>query len=73
MKKKALIPLVVLAALCCAACDTKMCYCYETTPSGVMEQEVYTNTETHCNAMSNSSRTCVEQNERMNPSDIAWK
>ena len=73
MKKKLLIPLVAIAATCFASCDSKLCYCYETTPNGVLEQEVYTNTETHCNALSNSIRECVEQNERMNPDDIAWK
>lgn len=73
MKKKALIPLATLAAICLASCDSKLCYCYEVTPNGVMEQEVYANTETHCNALSNTTRTCVERNERMNPEDIAWK
>ena len=73
MKKKLSIPLVATAMLALASCDSKMCFCYETTPTGVLEQEVYTNTDTHCNALSNSTRTCVEQNERMNPGDIAWK
>lgn len=73
MKKKVMIALAAVTAICFAACDSKMCYCYETTPSGVMEQEVYINNETHCNALSNNSRTCVEQNERMDPGMIAWK
>lgn len=73
MKKKLSITLVAAAMLALVSCDSKMCYCYETTPTGVLEQEVYTNTDTHCNTLSNSTRTCVEQNERMNPGDIAWK
>ena len=74
MKKKLLIPLVAFAALCFASCDSKLCYCYESAnPQGVYEQEVYTNTDTPCSAMSTSTRGCVEQNERMNPDDIAWK
>ena len=56
-----------------ASCDSKLCYCYESTAQGVYEQEVYTNSDTPCNAMSNSSRGCVESNERMNPGDIAYK
>ena len=66
-----MIALAAVAAVCFASCDSKLCYCYETTPSGVMEQEVYTNNETHCNALSNNARTCVEQNERMDPHQLA--
>ena len=61
------------AAFALAACDSKLCYCYETTASGVYEQEAYTNTDTPCLSLSNSRRTCVERNERMNPEDIAYK
>lgn len=74
MKKR-----IVLAIMACGAiaflssCDSKLCYCYESTSQGVYEQEVYTNTDTPCNAMSNSSRGCVESNERMNPGEIAYK
>ena len=67
------LPLAAVAVVAFASCDSKLCYCYDYTNEGVMEQEVYTNSETHCNALSNSSRVCVEQNERMNPGDIAWK
>jgi len=76
MKKtvKTLTALGCLAAACAlAACDSKLCYCYETTSAGVHEQEAYTNTDTPCGALTNTRRTCVESNERMNPEDIAWK
>ena len=73
MKKKVIIPLAAFAALYLASCDSKLCYCYESTGSGVYEQEVYTNTDTPCSAMSTGSRGCVESNERMNPGDIAYK
>ena len=73
MKKKVIIALAAGAALSLSACDSKLCYCYQTTYNGVHEEEVYTNTDNHCNVLSNSSRTCVEQNERMDPNDIAWK
>lgn len=72
-KKRILLSLAALAALTFASCDSKLCYCYQTTSTGVYENEVYTNTDNHCNVLSNSSRTCVEQNERMNPGEIAYK
>ena len=65
--------LSVCAALCFAACDSKLCYCYEATASGVSVQEVYTNSDTHCGALSNSNRQCVEKDEYLPPEDIAWK
>lgn len=74
MKKRIVMALSAVAAVVLlASCDSKLCYCYQTTSAGVHEEEVYTNTDNHCNVLSNSSRTCVEQNERMNPGDIAWK
>ena len=73
MKKKILILLPVVAMMfALASCDSKLCYCYERTSMGVQEVESYTNTDTPCNALSTSSRTCVERQERMNPGDIAW-
>ena len=73
MKKRILIALAAVAALGFASCDSKLCYCYESGPQGVYEQKVYVNTETTCSAMSNSSRGCVESNERMDPGQIAYK
>ena len=74
MKKRIVMALSAVAAVVLlASCDSKLCYCYQTTSAGVPEEEGYTNTDNHCNVLSNSSRTCVEQNERMNPGDIAWK
>lgn len=73
MKKRILISLATLAALGFASCDSKLCYCYESTAQGVYEQEVYTNTDTPCSSMTTGTRGCVEENERMNPGDIAFK
>lgn len=73
MKKKVIIPLAAFAALCLASCDSKLCYCYESGAQGVYEQEVYTNTDTPCSAMSTGSRGCVESHERMDPGSIAYK
>ena len=73
MKKKVILPLAAVATLLLASCDSKLCYCYEASGSGVYEQEVYTNTDTPCSAMSTSSRGCVESDERMDPGSIAYK
>lgn len=73
MKKRILISLAALAAVGFASCDSKLCFCYESGAQGVYEQEVYTNTDTPCSAMSTSTRGCVEENERMDPGQIAYK
>lgn len=74
MKKRIALAITACAAIAFfSSCDSKLCYCYESTSQGVYEQEVYTNTDTPCNAMSNSNRGCVESNERMNPGEIAYK
>jgi len=72
-KKKLLIPIAACAVLLFASCDMKKCYCYDITSQGVIEQEEYTNSDTPCSALGNSNRGCVEEHERMNPGDIAWK
>lgn len=74
MKKRILLAITAFAvAAIFASCDSKLCYCYESTTQGVYEQEVYTNTDTPCSSLGNSSRGCVETHERMNPGDIAYK
>ena len=64
---------VIAVAALFAACDSKLCYCYTPTSQGVIEDETYTNSDTPCSALGNSTRGCVESNERMNPGDIAYK
>lgn len=64
---------MAIIALAFASCDSKLCYCYESTSQGVYESEVYTDTDSPCNAMSTSTRGCVESNERMSVGDIAYK
>ena len=73
MKKRILISLAALAALGFASCDSKLCYCYEPTTSGVYESEVYVNTDTPCSSMTTGTRGCVEENERMDQGQIAYK
>lgn len=74
-KAKKIILLVAFAASAAlvSACGDKLCYCYTITPQQVYEEAVYTNYDTPCNALNNSTRSCVEENERMNPGDIAHK
>lgn len=69
MKKRILIALAAVAALSFASCDSKLCYCYE----NGQEQQLYISPDLPCNSYSTASRGCVEQNERMDPGDVAWK
>jgi len=73
MKKKIFLPMAAVVALLFAACDSKLCYCYEATAGGVYESEVYTNSDTPCASMGSSTRGCVESNERMDAGQIAYK
>lgn len=73
MKKKLLLPVAASLALLTASCDSKLCYCYEPTASGTYESEVYVNSDTPCSSMNHGDYACVENNERMNPGDIAYK
>lgn len=65
MKKRLIIPVAAFVAILFASCDQKLCYCYQSTSTGVYEEEVYTNTDTPCNALGNADRGCVESNERL--------
>ena len=72
MKKKVLIAMTAVAALCLASCDTKLCYCYEPTATGTVEQTVYANPDTPCASLGSGNRGCVERNERMDPDEIIY-
>lgn len=68
MKKRLVIPAALaFSALCFSSCDTKLCYCYE----NGHEEEMYVNSDVACASYSRGNRGCVEQNERMDPRDIA--
>ncbi len=66
MKKKVLIAITAFAALSLASCGTKLCYCYE----NGHEEELYVSEDVACSAYSTNRKGCVEQNERMDPSQI---
>ena len=59
--------MVAFAALIFASCDTKLCYCY----GNGHEEEMYVSSDVGCSAYSSGNRGCVEQNERMDPREIA--
>ena len=62
-----------------ASCDSKTCYCYNYTYSGIKESEEIVDEDISCRSLSRGmageygSRACVESNERMPAGDIAWK
>ena len=66
MKKKVFIALMAFAALSVVSCGTKLCYCYE----NGHEEELYVSEDVACSAYSTNRKGCVEQNERMDPSEI---
>lgn len=66
-RKKILLPIAAMALLAFASCDTKLCYCYE----NGHEEEMYVSNDVACNAYSRGNRGCVEQNERMDPHQLA--
>lgn len=68
-KKKILLAMVAVAALGFSSCDSKLCYCYE----NGQEQQMYISVDLPCNSQSTATRGCVESNERMDPSETAWK
>ena len=58
-----------MAVLAFVSCDTKLCYCYE----NHHEEEMYVSSDVACNSYSRGDRGCVEQNERMDPRELAKK
>ncbi len=70
MKKRILTGLALCAiSATFASCGSKLCYCYE----NGYEQELYISPDVACNAYSTASRGCVEQHERMDPGQVAYK
>ena len=70
MKKRLLLALSACAlAASFTACGNKLCYCYE----NGYETEMYVSPDVACGAYTTATRGCVEENERMNPGDIAYK
>lgn len=67
MKKRIIMTVcAAVAALAMAACDSKICYCYD----NGREEVLYVNPDVKCDAYSSGRRGCVEANERMDPNEI---
>lgn len=79
--KKSYLKWLFIASIVClfASCDTKTCYCYNYTYSGILESEEIVDSDKNCRSLSRGmageygSRACVESNERVPSGDIAWK
>lgn len=70
MKKRLFYALLACGlAVAFTACDSKLCYCYE----NGYETEMYVSPDLPCQSYTTTTRGCVEQNERMDPGDIAYK
>lgn len=73
MKKITFFAAVSLLAMVCLSSCGKRCWCYQAVNGTMTESEVYTDEYERCNTLSNLTRTCVEDGERMDPSQIAYK
>lgn len=73
MKKTLSFAAVAVVTLVLLASCGKRCWCYQALGGGVTETSVYTDDYNECNTLSTLNRTCVEDAERMDPSQIAYK
>ncbi|MCQ2298161.1 MAG: hypothetical protein MJZ51_06040 [Bacteroidales bacterium] len=73
MKKIITCAVVATVALLAFSSCGKRCWCYQAVGNAITESEVYTDDYNSCNSLSTLSRTCVEDGERMDPSQIAFK
>lgn len=72
--KKIITAAVLLYSLCVlASCNTKTCVCYEVVGQQMTMQDTYTDINNACSSLSTERRICVEESERVNPEDVAWK
>lgn len=61
----------VAATAILSSCDSKVCICYERVNGNVTRTETYGDPAARCSTLSTSSRTCVEEYEEVDPSQIA--
>jgi hypothetical protein len=70
--KKTLLPLMATTVmLLLSACDGKNCICYQKENGVMTAQNTYADSETRCATLSTSYRTCVEDYEALDPSQMA--
>lgn len=71
MKQKiTILTVAILLGLCATSCG-KHCWCYEHIYDKMTETEAYVDPSVACKTLSTTKRTCVEDAERMDPSQIA--
>ncbi len=72
--KKFFVTCALIGALALfGSCTLKTCVCYELVGSQMTMVDTYTDMGSACSSLSNNNRTCVEESERVNPGDVAWK
>lgn len=71
MKKITLSIIALVAIVCLSSCDSKICVCYQPVNGVMTMSDTYTSTDVRCNSLSTTTRTCVEESERVDPGDIA--
>ena len=70
--KKGLIAIVAVAGIMAlSSCDSKVCICYQRVNGTVTKTETMGDPAARCSTLSTSSRTCVEEYEEVDPSQIA--
>lgn len=71
MKKKIIILSLTFVAVSLLSSCGKRCWCYEPYNGRMVESETYTDESQDCYTLSTRTRTCVEDFERMDPSQLA--
>lgn len=71
MKKLIFTMAAVAAMTLLASCDSKVCICYERVNGDVVKTETMGDPAARCSTLSTSRRTCVEEYEELDPSQIA--
>lgn len=70
--KKSIFTMVAIAAMTLlSSCDSKICICYERVNGNVTKTETLADPAARCSTLSTSRRTCVEEYEELDPSQIA--
>ena len=71
MKKIILTMMAEAATAILSSCDSKVCICYERVNGTVTKTETMGDPAARCSTLSTSRRTCVEEYEEVDPSQIA--
>ena len=76
MKKAAILLGIAVFALGMSSCNMKTCVCYEPVGGVMTMNDTYVDPSVACSTLGSESiynyRVCVEENERVDPSLIAY-